>query len=234
MKILIIDNNRELDSYGSESIAAWVREVAPHGTNIHVRRAPEMDLPPVQDQYDRIVISGSITSCMDDSYWVGELDRYLLAKIEQKTPILGICYGHQSIARALSKKAGIPLPLRKAEAPELGWGKIQIHTETLIFDGLPEEFHSYQSHYEEVSHLPDMLVPLANSDRCTIQAFTMKDHPVWGIQFHPEYTVEDGENSLKEKKAKGDGKWLLNFGKGKKIYDHNVGKMIFGNFINKI
>jgi GMP synthase-like glutamine amidotransferase len=59
----------------------------------------------------------------------------------------------------------------------------------------------------------------------------MPEQPVFGIQFHPEYTVTEGEESLANKIKKGvASEWIFNPGKGEKLYNENVGKVIFGNF----
>ena len=145
--------------------------------------------------------------------------------------MLGICYGHQAIARCLYTQAAQAPTLRKAQNPELGWQTMQITAGNPLFEGLKESFVTYESHYEEVGELPPGSVGFAKSDRCDTQAFQIEGKPIFGVQFHPEYTVAEAERSLANKQKKGERKdWILNPGKGPKLYDENVGKAIFGNF----
>ena len=75
------------------------------------------------------------------------------------------------------------------------------------------------------------LTVFAESAHCKIQAFQIRDRPIFGVQFHPEYNIDLGEKILKEKQAKKvNPDWIFNAGNGAKLYDENVGKVIFGNF----
>lgn len=231
LRILILDNNREEKSFGSHDLVHWALKSAPLGSQVMVRRPPDHDLPR-GFEYDALLLSGSITSCLEDKEaWVKPYDQFVTEQIAAKKPILGVCYGHQTLARCLFRKHGMEPKLRIAEDAELGWAKIEKIKSSNLFDGLANEFLTYQSHYEEVSELPPGTVNLAQTNRCAIQAFEVKGLPIYGIQFHPEYSVEDAEASLAAKLKKGVRKdWILNAGLGPKLYDENVGNIIFGNF----
>jgi GMP synthase (glutamine-hydrolysing) len=232
MKILVLDNTREAASFGSKNIVQWALKTAPQGSEVMVRRPPDQDLPPQDIAVDAIVVSGSITSCMEsEEKWIQPLDQFLIQHIEKGTPMLGICYGHQALARCLFRLGGQPSQLRKAAKAELGWQKIRVTTASPLFDGLKDSFITYESHYEEIGTYPPGTQGLADSEFCETQAFQVTGKPIFGIQFHPEYTVEEAEQSLANKIKKGERKdWILNPGKGPKLYDENVGKAIFGNF----
>lgn len=231
LKILILDNNREEKSFGSRNLVHWALKTAPTGSEVMVRRAPDFDLP--QDlQFDALVLSGSITSCLEfNEAWIKPYDDFVTEQIKKKTPTLGVCYGHQTIARCLFRMEGRDPQLGKSKDAELGWQTVSKIAESKLFLGLPESFLTYESHYEEVTELPPGARRLAETDRCPIQAFELLDRPVYGIQFHPEYSVDEAEFSLANKLKKGERKdWILNAGKGPKLYDENVGNIIFGNF----
>ena len=49
------------------------------------------------------------------------------------------------------------------------------------------------SHYDEAFDLPGEFKVLASSPDCPVHAFQYRDLPVWGIQFHPEYSAQDGQ-----------------------------------------
>jgi GMP synthase-like glutamine amidotransferase len=231
LKILIIDTTRELGSIGSKNIVHWAVKMAPEGSEVLVRRAPEMDLPKDLNP-DAVILSGSVTSCMETGEdWIAPYDDYVSHLIYSKTPLLGICYGHQAIARCLSKAAGLPASLRKAHDAEFGWTEIKIVADSRLLRGLEKNFVTFESHYEEVAEVPPGAFKFAETARCGVQGYEVQGKPVFGIQFHPEYSIDEGEASLASKLKRGVRKdWILNPGKGSKLYNENVGKVIFGNF----
>jgi GMP synthase (glutamine-hydrolysing) len=230
LRILILDNNRE-DGFGSGDLAHWVLATTPPGSEVMVRRAPEGDLTG-NLQFDALVISGSITSCLQEKEpWIKPYNAFVSEQIQKSKPILGVCYGHQTIARCLFRQNGLEPKLGLAKDAEFGWSTIKRTGESELFENLGNEFIAYQSHYEEVSELPPGAKLIGTNTACPVQAFQVIGKPIYGIQFHPEYSVADAEASMANKLKKGVRKeWVLNPGKGAKLYDPNVGKQIFGNF----
>ena len=231
LKILILDNTREASSFGSPNLYALAARTAPKGSEIWVRRAPDQDLDR-NLEIDAILISGSITSCLPPyEAWISEFDDYVIHHIRKKTPILGVCFGHQTLARCLFQMKGLEASLGKSKDAEIGWQTMTVVSESRLFAGLNREFVSYQSHYEEVSALPPGARLTAESERCRIQAFEMEEAPVFGIQFHPEHGPDYAEETMKRKLAKGERKdWVLHPGKSHQLYSETVGNTIFGNF----
>src|SRR5688500_2745913 len=115
MKVLIIDNNIDQDCWGSQDIRRLATLAS--GATVYVRRAPQGDLPPSPKGFDRIIVSGSKTSILDDSAWVGDLIEFVKKAVNYHKPYLGICYGHQILARALGGKELV----RQASEAEFGW-----------------------------------------------------------------------------------------------------------------
>lgn len=231
MRVLVIDNTIDPDSWGSKEIRRY-SELVP-GATFYTRRAPQGDLPRNADGYDRVIISGSKTSAMEDAPWIETLLEFIRRTVSSNKPYLGICYGHQSLVRALGGKNTV----RLAQEPEFGWTRIeQIQTnrpevENHLLSGLPQVFYSYSSHFDEVTELPRGFKHLARSQDCEIQACQFANQPVYGIQFHPERNLAEGEKSLKNRKKLGIPKRLLNADKGAKLFDSSVGETIFKNFL---
>ena len=102
----------------------------------------------------------------------------------REIPILGVCLGHQAIGEAYGGKV--------IRADRVMHGKTSriTHDGTGLFDGLPDplEVMRYHSLIVERRSLPASLEILAvTSDRPDeIQAMRHAEHPVWGVQFHPE------------------------------------------------
>lgn len=224
MKILIIDNNIIKESWGCENLRQFARKVP--GSTITVRRAPQDDLPSSPLAFDRIVASGSVTGATDDAPWIEHLLAFIRKAVEAKIPYLGVCYGHQMLARALGGKNAV----RRAAQAEFGWTKIEVKGESRILKGLPKEFYSFSSHQDEVMSAPASAEVVARSERCANQSFFVKGVPAFGIQFHPEKSLEECEKAFVNWKKDFRKKDTLLPNRGKTIYDADVGETIFRNF----
>jgi GMP synthase (glutamine-hydrolysing) len=225
VNVLIIDNNIDEDSWGSNDLRHRVAQIA--GVTVHVRRAPHDDLPRSIKNYDKLIISGSKTSCMEEAPWISRLDHLTRDAIDRSISILGVCYGHQTLNRVLGSREILGM----APVPEFGWTEIELIQKNPLFEGLPNKFYSYSSHYEMVRELPKGMNNLARSKDCPIQACQLENRPVWGIQFHPERGLEKAERTLKKRLADGLRHGLLHPLDGANYYNPKVGELIFANFL---
>jgi anthranilate synthase/aminodeoxychorismate synthase-like glutamine amidotransferase len=105
-------------------------------------------------------------------------------------PTLGVCLGHQAIGEAYGG--------RVVRAGRVMHGKTSAitHDGSPLFDGLPSPMTvmRYHSLIVERDSLPDDLVvtAVAADDPDEIHAMRHREHPVWGVQFHPESILTDG------------------------------------------
>lgn len=108
-------------------------------------------------------------------------------------PILGICLGHQCIAQEFGGQIIL--------APEIMHGKTSLidHNQQGIFHNIPNQFRAtrYHSLAVEQSTLPDCLSVDAWADD-TIMAISHRQHPVFGLQFHPEAILSQYGQQLLE------------------------------------
>lgn len=227
MRVLIVDNNIMQDSWGAKDLRRMA-SLIPEAT-VYVRRAPQEDLPHDLTKFDRMIVSGSVTSVLDEAHWIDRLDEAVRNFINQGKPYLGVCYGHQTLARALS---GRNYTRKAPVGGEFGWTEIEQLQDSKLLNGLPKKFHSWSRHYEEVAPLPPGMKLLAKSNDCEIQACQLESKPVFGIQFHPEKTFEDGESQMVKWLERGEPKNLLHPRDGKKVFDAKVGDIIFRNFLS--
>ena len=186
MRILIVDCKMDLTSWGSPDLVRFARQVP--GATIVVRRAPQNDLPSNLEGFDGVIVSGSKTSALLEDPWIESLLRLIRQALEKEIPFLGVCFGHQMLARALGGKTSI----RVAQKPEYGWAQIHRTPDAEVcslFKNLPPSFYSFASHSEEVIPLPAGLKNLAYSPDCAVQACQFKNLPIFGIQFHPEKSL---------------------------------------------
>lgn len=100
--------------------------------------------------------------------------------IEEKIPILGICYGHQLLIHMLGGKVG-----RGGEG-EYGISTLKILEKDIIFYKTPLKQNVWMSHRDQVVKLPEHFVTLASTPYTPIAAYKSTDKPIYGLQFHPE------------------------------------------------
>ncbi|MBD3343534.1 MAG: anthranilate/aminodeoxychorismate synthase component II [Chitinivibrionales bacterium] len=115
-------------------------------------------------------------------------------KLGPKTPILGVCLGHQSIGAAYGGKV--------IRAPYLMHGKVSkiLHNGKGIYTDIPNPFIAtrYHSLIVERESLPDCLDITSETEDKIIMGLRHKEYPVEGIQFHPESILtEPGKSLLK-------------------------------------
>lgn len=106
----------------------------------------------------------------------------LVRELSPKIPILGVCLGHQVIGQAMGGE------VVRAERPLHGQAsEIQHHGEGL-FAGLPSPMAvgRYHSLIVRKESLPDCLRIDAETTDGVVMAFTHRERPLFGVQFHPE------------------------------------------------
>ena len=190
--ILLIDN---YDSF-TYNLAHYLGEL---GADVVVRRNDALN---VQDAMamkpDGILLSpGPATP--DDA---GICLALTAAAAETRTPLMGVCLGHQTIGQVFGGKV-----VRCHEIVHGKMGQIR-HGGQGVFAGLPSPFEAtrYHSLVVERDSLPDTLEVTAELEDGTIMGLQHKSLPIHGVQFHPEsITSEHGHqllgNFLKELKV---------------------------------
>lgn len=108
-------------------------------------------------------------------------------------PIMGICAGHQFIARFFGGKA------KPSKIPEFGKVELKLlEKNDPLFEKVPSKSIVWESHNDEVTKIPSSFIHLAESEECKIQAMKNKKKPFYGLQFHPEVeNTEYGEQIFK-------------------------------------
>jgi anthranilate synthase component II len=120
----------------------------------------------------------------------------LIRRLGPTTPILGVCLGHQSI--------GVAYGAEVVRARRIMHGKVSpiAHTGTDLFAGLPSPMRvtRYHSLVVDPATLPAELEILAWTDEDgwhdELQALRHRQHPVWGVQFHPESIASEAGRAL--------------------------------------
>lgn len=104
------------------------------------------------------------------------------AAAETRTPLMGVCLGHQTIGQAFGGKV-----IRHSDIVHGKLGKMK-HSGKGVFKGLPSPFDAtrYHSLVVERASLPDCLEITAELEDGTIMGLQHRELPIQGVQFHPE------------------------------------------------
>jgi GMP synthase (glutamine-hydrolysing) len=114
-------------------------------------------------------------------------------------PILGICYGMQTMATQLG---GVAV---SADKHEYGFAKVRARNHSPLLGDIADETNDeghglldvWMSHGIEVKQLPQGFKLIASTDNCAIAGFANSEKHYYGLQFHPEVThTEQGKHIL--------------------------------------
>ena len=125
--------------------------------------------------YRGIILSGGPASVFGDTSPQPDPRLFEIGK-----PILGICYGHQLLAKYLGGR------VERGQTHEFGSATLRIHAFGGLFDGMSGEHRVWMSHGDHVVRLPDDFEILASTRECEVAAMGHAGRGVYGLQFHPE------------------------------------------------
>jgi GMP synthase (glutamine-hydrolysing) len=133
-----------------------------------------------------IIISGApiLLSKLDAASY---LHKFSFIK-QFKYPVLGICFGHQIIGLLHGSEVFLGTPVRKPE-------EITIIEADPLFSGLIEKPLFVQDHTEGIS-LPNNFLHLAQSENYAVEAMKHPTKLIYGVQFHPEVSGENGKSLI--------------------------------------
>jgi len=169
VKIIVIDNG------GQWTHREW-RTLRDIGVDTKILPNSSSFQTLIDEKADGIILSGGAPRIgLEGS--LGNCKEYLE---KADFPIMGICAGHQFMARFFGGKAA------PSKVPEFGKVELTIIKYDDIFKGVSKKSIVWESHNDEVVDLPNNFEILAKSEDCKIQAMKHKTRPLYGLQFHPE------------------------------------------------
>jgi GMP synthase (glutamine-hydrolysing) len=177
-KILILDFGSQV----TQLIARRVREAKVYC---------EIHPSDVSDDFVRaygakgVILSGSHMSAYEES-----TDRAPRAVFETGVPVLGICYGMQTMAQQLGGK------VEAGNVREFGFAEVRARGHTRLFDGIQDyatpEGHGmlkvWMSHGDKVTAMPPGFKLMASTEACPIAGMADEARGYYAVQFHPEVT----------------------------------------------
>lgn len=154
-----------------------------HAFKLDVRRLDQGDeVPADYDDVDGVISLGGPQNVGDHYNWIPKELAYLRGAHERSLPVVGICLGHQLIAKALG---GEVAPM---DRPEVGMQGVQLlpagQTDTVLA-GIAWDSPQLLIHEHQVKTLPDGAVALASSKACGVQVFRAGMR-TYGFQYHFE------------------------------------------------
>lgn len=182
MRLLMIDN---FDSF-TFNLAQYFGEL---GVEIKVMRNNAITLPEIR----RLNPDGIVISPGPGNPDGAGITLSLVREFFGSFPILGVCLGHQAIGQAFGGSI--------IRAAELMHGKTSpiLHDDINLFSGLKNPFTAtrYHSLVVDPEKLPAALRVTARTEDGVIMGLEHKEHPVVGVQFHPEsFLTECGRDLL--------------------------------------
>lgn len=176
--ILVIDN---YDSF-TYNLVQYLGEL---GEDPLVRRNDQMTV----DEVESLSPTGIVVSPGPGVPADAGITVPLIKRWGPTIPTLGVCLGHQAIAEAFGARVTL--------APVVMHGKTSSvsHEGKALFRGLPSPLRvmRYHSLTVERETLPEELEVIAwgEDDSSEIHAIRHREHPVWGVQFHPESVMTE-------------------------------------------
>jgi anthranilate synthase component 2 len=185
--ILMIDN---YDSF-TFNIVQYLGEL---GAEVLVKRNNRITLDEIDKlNPEKIVISPGPCTPNEAGISIQVVKKYY-----KKTPILGVCLGHQTIGQAFGGNI--------VSAKKIMHGKTSqiTHNGDYLFKDIPQEFTAtrYHSLVIEKESFPDSLLVTAttkdNKEESEIMGLRHKDYNLFGVQFHPESILTESGHKLLE------------------------------------
>ena len=132
-----------------------------------------------------IVLSGSHSSVIDD-----EDARAPQAVFEMGVPVLGICYGMQTMAAQLG--GGV----EPGKVREFGYAEVRARGHSRLLEGIQDRVNGsgeayldvWMSHGDKVTALPPGFKVIASNPACPIAGMADEERRFYAVQFHPEVT----------------------------------------------
>ena len=177
-KILILD-------FGSQVTQLIARRVREAGVYSEVHPCD------VSDEFVRsfgakgVILSGSHMSAYEEA-----TDKAPAAVFDLGVPVLGICYGMQTMAQQLGGK------VEGGHTREFGYAEVRARGHTKLFDGIADfttpEGHGmlkvWMSHGDKVTEMPPGFKLMASTESCPIAGMADEERRLYAVQFHPEVT----------------------------------------------
>ena len=168
--ILVLD----FGSQYTQLIARRVRE-----SNVYSEILPwDID----EEKIIEIKPKGIILSGGPESVTQSHTPRIPQVVFDLNIPLLGICYGMQTLAEQMGGQ------VISSDNKEFGHAEVLLKADSALFKDLEQTLNVWMSHGDQVQDLPDNFSLVASTDSAPIAAMQHQTKPIFALQFHPEVT----------------------------------------------
>ena len=168
--ILVLD----FGSQYTQLIARRVRE-----SNVYSEILPwDID----EEKIIEIKPKGIILSGGPESVTQSHTPRIPQVVFDLNIPLLGICYGMQTLAEQMGGQ------VISSDNKEFGHAEVLLKADSALFKDLEQTLNVWMSHGDQVQDLPDNFTLIASTDSAPIAAMQHQTKPIFALQFHPEVT----------------------------------------------
>ncbi|XP_021776245.1 gamma-glutamyl peptidase 5-like [Chenopodium quinoa] len=187
--LLCADDSEYVKKKYGGYFGVFVRTLGEEGESWDVYRVAENEFPKEEElgMYDGFVITGSCSDAHSNDVWICKLVNLLRNLDSLKKKVLGICFGHQILGRALGGKIG-----RASSGWDIGLRTINLSSSSNKFIStlkIPSTLNIIECHQDEVLELPPKVEVIGRSNKTSVEMFRYGDH-MMGIQGHPEYNTD--------------------------------------------
>lgn len=179
-QILVVDNH---DSF-VHTLVGYLHELGAQTRFVEADEIPRDDVGAVIAPYRGVLVSPGPGAPAD----AGASVAVVRAAHDTRTPLLGVCLGHQAIGEAFGAVVD--------EAPELMHGMTSrvSHDGSALYAGVPSPFTAgrYHSLAIRAETLPSELAVTSRTEDGVIMGVAHRSAPIVGVQFHPESVLTDG------------------------------------------
>ncbi|KAI7196624.1 class I glutamine amidotransferase-like protein [Hortaea werneckii] len=155
------------------------------------------EIYPNLEDVDGILLTGSKFNSFDNDPWILKLVEFTKKVLAQnRVRLIGVCFGHQIIGRALDVKVG-----RSNDGWEVAVVPVDLTEKGKQLFGIPQ-LAIHQMHQDTVFAYPSSVEPLGHSPRCQVQGMYSK-HRLITVQGHPEFNGDIVSELLERRRESG-------------------------------
>ncbi len=176
----ILDKFEDFDSWTLKGLGEVKVEIC-------ILDAEHGDIFPDVKDCAGLIITGSHSMVTENLPWSVRIEKWIPLLLEYNVPILGICYGHQLLAKATGGRVNF-----HRIGKEIGTVHVNLLEESYddpLFKSFPQSFPAHAVHSQTIRNLPPQAICLAANTFEPNHIFRLGDC-AWGVQFHPEYNAD--------------------------------------------
>jgi GMP synthase-like glutamine amidotransferase len=148
-------------------------------------------MPADPGECDAWITTGSRHSVNDDEPWIRHLEQFVRDVAKEQIPFVGVCFGHQLIAKALGGTV---------VKSDRGWGVGIKEVEVKDSIGLGPSYRILNSHQDQIESLPPGAEILGWNEHCPVSMIGVGENMI-GIQGHPEFEPAYSEALMESRRG---------------------------------